>query len=417
VANWRASRNEARGRAVEDVELLISSRIAVGASREFSKLGAAAHGQVAQLADQAKSAAKKPRGKLLVVSVVGELQGSKTALAELDRVAPMIDDAPASTDLATLRTIYSASPAAITQEQRTQLLQHEGWFGSLALSFGLPDSEPFRAKVLHEAKTTFLGAVTFEFSVGLAALIGFALLILAIVLLSTGRVHRCYRPAPLRTTAFLESFALYLGGYLLISVLVRLLMPRSMFVGSVLVLGWVPFAMLWPLLRGVSWSGLKGGLGWYWGQGLFREMGAGITAYVAGLPILIVALVVTMLLTKASGTSTSHPIMLSDTRQFWHVIEIYLLASVFAPLVEESLFRGALFNHLRQWHGWLLSAALSSFIFAALHPQGWAAIPVLGSIGFVFAGIREWRGTFIASATAHALNNAVVTTFLIVALR
>jgi membrane protease YdiL (CAAX protease family) len=81
------------------------------------------------------------------------------------------------------------------------------------------------------------------------------------------------------------------------------------------------------------------------------------------------------------------------------------------------MFRGALFAHLRQGNGWLLSAALSAFIFAALHPQGWAAIPLLGAIGFVFAGIREWRGTALASMTAHALNNAAVTTLLIVALK
>jgi membrane protease YdiL (CAAX protease family) len=65
----------------------------------------------------------------------------------------------------------------------------------------------------------------------------------------------------------------------------------------------------------------------------------------------------------------------------------------------------------------LISGLISSLIFAAVHPQGWTAIPVLGAIGFVLASIREWRGTFIASATAHALNNAVVTTFVILALQ
>jgi len=32
-----------------------------------------------------------------------------------------------------------------------------------------------------------------------------------------------------------------------------------------------------------------------------------------------------------------------------------------------------------------------------------------------FAAIREWRGTIIASAAAHALNNGVVLTVLLLA--
>jgi membrane protease YdiL (CAAX protease family) len=50
-----------------------------------------------------------------------------------------------------------------------------------------------------------------------------------------------------------------------------------------------------------------------------------------------------------------------------------------------------------------------AFVFAALHPQGWTAIPVLMSIAVVLGILREWRGSSIASMTAHALNNAAVT--------
>ena len=80
------------------------------------------------------------------------------------------------------------------------------------------------------------------------------------------------------------------------------------------------------------------------------------------------------------------------------------------------MFRGALFTYMRAWHRWLLSALMSSLIFASLHPQGWTGIPVLATIGFIFAATREWRGTVIASGVAHALNNAVAVTMLVLVL-
>ncbi len=137
----------------------------------------------------------------------------------------------------------------------------------------------------------------------------------------------------------------------------------------------------------------------------------------AGLPLMAAAIGVTVLLSKFSGEKPIHPIVFgAGGAKAAAIVGLYLLASVWAPVVEETMFRGALFNYLRAWHRWLLSAVVSSLIFAALHPQGWTGIPVLATIGFNFAAIREWRGTVIASGTAHALNNAVATTMLVLVL-
>jgi membrane protease YdiL (CAAX protease family) len=220
-----------------------------------------------------------------------------------------------------------------------------------------------------------------------------------------------------RTSTFLEAFALYLGGYMAIGLLVRQLASGSVFLTTAIALGWVPFAMLWPLLRGAKWSELREGLGWNAGRGAFREIVSGIACYLCGLPIIAVAMVITLLLASHSGAPSVHPIIFSNTRGAWPIVQLYLVAVIWAPIVEETMFRGALFSHLRQSHRWLVSAALSSFIFAAVHPQGWAVIPLLGSIALVLAGIREWRGSALASMTAHAMNNLVAVTLLIVALK
>jgi membrane protease YdiL (CAAX protease family) len=140
----------------------------------------------------------------------------------------------------------------------------------------------------------------------------------------------------------------------------------------------------------------------------------GIVGYIAGLPLLAAGAVVTLVLTRLSGAQTSHPIV-NQAAGLQSALRLFVLASVFAPLAEESLFRGALFHHLRHRHAWWISALVVSLIFAAIHPQGWAAIPPLAMIAVTFAAIREWRGTIVASATAHALNNGMITLVLVIA--
>jgi membrane protease YdiL (CAAX protease family) len=91
-----------------------------------------------------------------------------------------------------------------------------------------------------------------------------------------------------------------------------------------------------------------------------------------------------------------------------HWLILASVASVFAPVVEETMFRGALFHHLRGWMAWPAAALIGGLIFAALHPQGLAAIPPLCTMAIVFTAIRTWRGTLIANMTAHACNNGIV---------
>lgn len=415
--NWRASRTTARLHATEDFQLQLGARVVLGEFRVFGRNPAVRATLAKQAIPQLSGLASDATQKLRLAAVIGELQGGKAALAALDAAAPLVQSAEGKSDLATLRTIYSTAPAAVPPPAREELARRQGWFGDLALSFGRPDSDPLRARVIRAAEMAFLTSATVELLALAAALAGFGLLIFAIVRLATGRLHLCYGRWPTQTTAFLESFAIYLAGHVSLGWIAHALAPRSAYLGFILSLLWLPFAMLWPLARGVGWTQLTGGLGWYRGRGIVREIGAGLLGYVVGLPLIVLSIVVTILLTTRTHSNAAHPIAFGDTHGFWAIVELYLLAAVLAPLIEETMFRGALFTHLRQRHGWLLAAVASSFIFAALHPQGWTAIPALGTIGFVLAGIREWRGTFVASAAAHALNNAIVATVLVLALR
>ena len=76
------------------------------------------------------------------------------------------------------------------------------------------------------------------------------------------------------------------------------------------------------------------------------------------------------------------------------------------------MFRGLFYRYLRARLSVVAAALVTGFVFAAVHPQGWTAIPALMAIGAWLAVLREWRGSIIAPMTAHALHNGVLVTAL-----
>ena len=96
-----------------------------------------------------------------------------------------------------------------------------------------------------------------------------------------------------------------------------------------------------------------------------------------------------------------------------------LVACVAAPIVEETMFRGVLYRHLRDWipgsGRWasvFFACLVNSFVFAAIHPQGLMGIPVLGLLAVGFSLVREWRDSLFGPMLMHALNNGIITLIL-----
>lgn len=415
--NWTAAHLPRMEQAASDVVLQMEARNAVGTHALFGATPKAASSkQTLQVLRQISQMAHTPREQLRTVPVIGELQGAAAALDELTRIEPALQSSSLQSDARILRTIYTSGVAGVGSDARQTLIEQMGWFGRLALVFGVPASDPGRHAIIASGIRALLATIGFELLVLGIFIAGIWLLTLAVVRLIDGKVRFGYQRPAYPAGPFLEAFALYLAGYVGLSWLIHKFSHAPTWSVYLIDLLWVAFASCWPLLRGVSWPDLKRGLGWQRGRGVFREAGAGIAGYLAGMPLLAMATYATILLSKLGHEHAVHPIVFETGGGLAAIVGLYLMASVWAPIVEETMFRGALFHHLRRGHRWLFSAALSAFIFAALHPQGWTAIPVLGMIGFIFAGIREWRGTTLASATAHALNNAVATTLLILTL-
>ena len=424
VENWRSSHDPRMERAVSSIEMEITSRGLIGYATLLRKAGMSGplEAKMPDLARAATASATGASQSLMAVTVVGELQGKAAALARLKSIKPQVDGARQSAvavdrklqaDYDVLQTIYSASPDELSAKDRTTLESDLGWFGKLALVAGLPDSNPLRHSILKAAMRATVATFSVEILLVVALVAGLVLLIIATVKLTDGKLKLNYKPAPFAGSAFIEMFALYIVGFVSIGRIAHALHATSLLTVYGFASIWIIACCFWPRVRGLSFSEIRTGLGWTTGRGILTEAAMGVVGYIAFLPILALAVVVTAILGRISHEHAMHPIIFeAATQSKSAIIGLYLLASGFAPIVEETMFRGALFHHLRRTHRWLLSALLTGLIFAAIHPQGWTAIPVLGGIGFAFCGIREWRGNVIASATAHAMNNAVAMTMM-----
>ena len=370
-----------------------------------------------RLVDELDRAARTPNDRLHVAVIAGELLGARRARTKLDALARTGLDADLAADVESLQTVYAADAAALGPASRARLIQRQGYFARLALSFGVPPgSEPRRS--LESGARRALIALGLVALLALGLLLGAVLCALAgVVLAAKGRLRRMYVADPSANTAFIEAFALYF-----VLFIVGLGWLRRLFGWSGLQWEWLAWSIIpvvtgWLGLRGVTAVERRRALGWHRGRGIVREIGAGVAGYLAGIVLMIVGLLLSYVLIVRSGISPEHPIVHILQGDRWHVLGLYALASVFAPVIEETMFRGVLFHHLRRRWTWGISAPLVSLLFAVVHPQGWVALPVLCSIAIVLAALREWRGSLIAPMVAHGLNNFVALTAALAVLR
>lgn len=386
-----------------DVQTEAVGRYAVGAKVLLEKGSPAAGAQSTGLfLAQLDKAARTQTAQIAAITVVAELNGAEAGLSRLHALPESLQKTAVAR---ALELIYSGHLKALNADNRKVLDDQLGWFGQLAQSYGMSSTDPLRAGVERSARRTATAMGVAGGALLLMLLGGLAMLVVAIVRLHDGQIRRIYVPPPVDVTPFLEAFAIYVGAYALISVLGG---KPGLAVRLLGLLGATALAIVWPLIRGVGVRHWRYGLGWHAGFGAVREIGLGLVGYIAGIPVIAIGFAITALLVKASNASPSHPIEYMIGHGNAVLILVVVMASIWAPLTEETLFRGALFHGLRGRHGWLVSAIVSSFIFAAIHPQGWTVVPTLMAIAIVFAGIREWRATVLSSAAAHCLHNSLL---------
>ncbi len=386
------------------------------------------------------------REKLGFAVAMGELEGPEAALEHLPvRTLDMEEHADSEpsdedeqfwSDIDTFERIYlfakdggQGSPieaGVIDQAAADGLKERYGFYGQVALTNTLDPDAPER-KALRTPGAEFVGVILIAVLIFGAILAGFALFVTAIVLIGLGKIKPAFdRPAP-GGSVFLEVFTLFVAGFLLLKVGVGFIgqltgvSPESLTLIS-MSLQWLLLAIpFWPLVRGMKWGAYCGAIGFGRGRGVLREMGAGVLGYLAGLPIFLgaVLLVVVMLTIKgmmsgSDGPPPSNPMVeLVGGASPLILLMFFVLATVWAPLCEELVFRGALYRHLRGYMPGVLAALVGGVLFAFMHNYGALLTPPLIALGFNFAMMREWRGSLIAPMTAHFLHNGTLLTLVI----
>jgi membrane protease YdiL (CAAX protease family) len=85
------------------------------------------------------------------------------------------------------------------------------------------------------------------------------------------------------------------------------------------------------------------------------------------------------------------------------------LTCVIAPVCEEFLFRGFIFNALRNWRGVGPAAVITGLVFGAVHIGSAPAVDLvpLAMLGFGLCLLYHYTGSLYPCIAVHSLNNSV----------
>jgi len=347
---------------------------------------------------------RTPEDRIFRAIVRGEVGSREKALELVDSLPEGMPDA----DL--LKRLYGGE--TVSDEERAALGESRGWFGRLAAIHGLPDDDPRREQFWEPVRKAARISIALSVLALPAFMAGAVLFVVMLVKLRRGTLRSRFRLHDEGSGDLPWLQVVVLGLAAVLALNVGLLAHLRV---SPVITMWIPLvALLWPLMRRMRGTEWRGGLGISVGAGPLREMGAGLLGYLAGLPLVVVGLLVSAKLTELTGWKASHPLtyetLEGEQTATWMIV---LSACIWAPLIEEFLFRGALYRYLRPRFSVVGSTSLTALLFAMVHPQGLMGIPAIWTLGVVFAGLREWRGSIWASMTAHALHNGMLVAMML----
>ena len=92
------------------------------------------------------------------------------------------------------------------------------------------------------------------------------------------------------------------------------------------------------------------------------------------------------------------------------IVLFVIFGIVFAPLLEEIIFRGFIFTVLVDLYGWRVAVPVTSVLFAALHLStgNLPAVALILLVGYVLTVVRHRTDSVIPSIIIHTTYNATV---------
>ena len=392
--------------------------------------------------------------RLVYASLKNELEGPESAREYLDSLDERVEEVQAEEKLAEvpeaeqfkltkdqqqlrdamgeLLTEYEAgqfSDSAVSKDSKELIEERLGFPGELFLLPEGTDQVAARDELINGAAISIVSVTALSLLGMLAGLLGLGFCIGFSIMIYQQNLLSYFFNSPTNHNLYIQTFAIWLVGFFGSSIALgflgldessHMLIQPFIFFGSL-------SCLLYPMLRGVTFRQLRYDIGWTIDRPLGDTLFAGIS-YMSTLPCLVPGIICIALLTALAGqftdlhefarqTAPGHPIQEYLANGDWLMITIvFLTACVAAPVVEETMFRGVLYRHLRDWsqtpRRWVsvaFSAILNGFVFAAIHPQGIAAIPVLMTLAICFSLVREWRNSLLTPMLMHGIHNTLVT--------
>lgn len=359
--------------------------------------------------------------RLRAAIVAGELVGVEEANRRLAKLEEEVT--PGSellTDVQWIHEIYKSEQggSGVPRDAREWLVSRHGWFGEVALSH----KGRGRARLLGGLDRINAVGTGFNLYSGVAFLIGIGFAIRGVAMTLAGTFGDNMDAPSFKGPVYGEMFAVFaimmllvLGGGMLAIVGSREFASGMMVVTEVLMWGCLA-ALAWPVLRGVDWQFVKMDLGLHSGEGWGKEIGFGIAAYLCDLPLTLLVSGVVAWLVSMGGEEAAKvgvegsPMFRPPGGSSWLAFTIGALGTVvWAPITEEIVFRGALYRMLRLHLPWIPSVLISAVIFGAMHGYDLPGLAGVATGGVIYGVLREYRGSLIASMTAHFLHNGTIT--------
>jgi len=259
---------------------------------------------------------------------------------------------------------------------------------------------------------------------GMFAALGFLVVGTIVLIFHFAAVNAGAQPKGLPVNAMTKAtadrfalrMALYLATFVGVSIVTHYIpLPFDAMVNQVIGLALVAvlvFVMLNTPLLGArdSWKSIAGQKP---KQGI---IGPALAGWVSNAPVMLAMVLISTVLIRFLPTP-SHPVQqeIASTTDPLKLGMIFLLASVFAPLIEETTFRGLLFPAIttvanNKWVGMIVSGIL----FAAIHPQGPALWPALAALGALMAYLTNWTGSIVPGMVLHGLHNGTILAFSLI---
>jgi membrane protease YdiL (CAAX protease family) len=140
-----------------------------------------------------------------------------------------------------------------------------------------------------------------------------------------------------------------------------------------------------------------------------ENVGKGILAYLSAMPAIAAANVISWLVLQHAGVPQEPQFaikILVDPHPAWLKVYLLIMAIISAPIAEELLFRAVCFPALAKRTAPLRAAILISLLFAVIHMNAYAFLPLF-VMALALSAAYAWTQSIIVPLTMHAMFNAV----------